>query len=55
MSKLQEKSISIYEAMREIQNGRYVMPAFQRQYVWSMELKNHDWGRACQEHPEARK
>lgn len=38
MSRLVDSSISIYEALENIKNGKYVMPAFQRQYVWSMEL-----------------
>ena len=37
MSKLHDNSITIYEALRHIQEGKYVMPAFQRQYVWNME------------------
>ena len=37
MSLLQDNSVTIYEAMQNIKNGKYVMPAFQRQYVWSME------------------
>lgn len=36
MSKLKDSSITIYEALENIKNGKYVMPAFQRQYVWSM-------------------
>ena len=37
MSVLNDSSITIYEAMKNIEVGKYVMPAFQRQYVWSME------------------
>lgn len=36
MNKLYDGSITIFEAMQNIRNGKYVMPAFQRQYVWSM-------------------
>lgn len=36
MGTLQDQSITIYEALQNIKNNRYVMPAFQRQYVWSM-------------------
>lgn len=43
MSKLINNSISIYEAMQDIQTGKYVMPAFQRQYVWSMEQIEKLW------------
>lgn len=31
-----DNSITIYEALQNIQSGKYVMPAFQRQYVWGM-------------------
>mgnify|MGYP004532040951 CR=1 FL=1 len=37
MSILNDSSLTIYEVLENIKNGRYVMPAFQRQYVWSME------------------
>lgn len=37
MSVLIDNSITIYEALEHIKDGKYVMPAFQRQYVWSME------------------
>ena len=43
MSKLNDNSITIYEALQNIENGRYVMPAFQRQYVWSMEQIEKLW------------
>lgn len=43
MSKLINNSISIYEALQNINNGKYVMPAFQRQYVWSMEQIEKLW------------
>ena len=43
MSKLINDSISIYEALQNINNGKYVMPAFQRQYVWSMEQIEKLW------------
>lgn len=33
MSVLIDDSITIYEALENIKNGKYVMPAFQRQYV----------------------
>ena len=37
MSVLIDNSITIYEALEHIKDGKYVMPAFQRQYVWNME------------------
>ena len=43
MSRLVDSSISIYEALENIKNGKYVMPAFQRQYVWSMEQVEKLW------------
>ena len=43
MSRLNDESITIYEAMKNIQTGKYVMPAFQRQYVWSMEKIEKLW------------
>ena len=43
MSVLIDDSITIYEALENIKNGKYVMPAFQRQYVWSMEQIEKLW------------
>lgn len=43
MSNLIDNSITIYEALQNIENGKYVMPAFQRQYVWSMEQIEKLW------------
>lgn len=43
MNNLQENNITIYEAMQNIKNGKYVMPAFQRQFVWSMEQIEKLW------------
>ena len=37
MSVLIDSSITIYDALQNIKDGKYVMLAFQRQYVWSME------------------
>ena len=34
---------SIYEVLEGIKNGKYVMPAFQRQYVWNMERIEKLW------------
>ena len=36
MSKLNEHNITIYEALQYIKKEKYIMPAFQRQFVWSM-------------------
>jgi len=43
MSKLNDESITIYEALQNIQSGKYVMPAFQRQFVWDMERIEKLW------------
>ena len=43
MGKLHDDSIPICEALRHIKEGRYVMPAFQRQYVWSMGQIEKPW------------
>lgn len=43
MSVLKDSGITIYEALQNIINGKYVMPAFQRQYVWSMEQIEKLW------------
>jgi len=36
MSQVVDGSITIYDAMNKIKNGNFAMPAFQRQYVWSL-------------------
>ncbi|MBQ5316916.1 MAG: hypothetical protein J6I96_05120 [Oscillospiraceae bacterium] len=33
MSRFEDNSITIYEAMQNISKGKYVMPAFQRDFV----------------------
>lgn len=43
MNRLLDNSISIYEALQNIIDGKYVMPAFQRQYVWNMEQIEKLW------------
>lgn len=53
MSKLRDNSITIYEALRHIQEGKYVMPAFQRQYVWSMEQIEKLWDSILLDYPIA--
>lgn len=53
MSKLVDNSITIYEALENIKNGRYVMPAFQRQYVWSMEQIEKLWDSILLDYPIA--
>lgn len=53
MSVLQENSITIYDAMQNIKDGKYVMPAFQRQYVWSMEQIEKLWDSILLDYPIA--
>ena len=53
MSKLIDDSIIIYEALENIKNGKYVMPAFQRQYVWSMEQIEKLWDSILLDYPIA--
>ena len=53
MSTLRDSSITIYEAMLNIQNGKYVMPAFQRQFVWSMEQIEKLWDSILLDYPIA--
>ena len=43
MENLIDDSISIYSAIENIKNQKYVMPAFQRQYCWSMEQIEKLW------------
>lgn len=53
MSTIKDSSITIYEAMMHIQNGKYVMPAFQRQFVWSMEQIEKLWDSILLDYPIA--
>lgn len=51
MSKLIDNSLTVYEILENIKNGRYVMPAFQRQYVWSMEQIENLWDSILLDYP----
>lgn len=53
MSKLIDSSITIYEALQNIRDGKYVMPAFQRQFVWSMEQIEKLWDSILLDYPIA--
>ena len=53
MSILHDKSVTIYEAMQNIKNEKYVMPAFQRQYVWNMEQIEKLWDSILLDYPIA--
>lgn len=51
MSYLIDNSITIYEALQNIKEGRYVMPAFQRQFVWSIEQIEKLWDSILLDYP----
>lgn len=53
MSTLKDDSITIYEAMMHIKDGKYVMPAFQRQFVWNMEQIEKLWDSILLDYPIA--
>lgn len=53
MSILIDNSITIYEALENIKKGKYVMPAFQRQYVWSMAQIEKLWDSILLDYPIA--
>ena len=48
-----DNSITIYEAMNNIKKGKYVMPAFQRQYVWDMNRIEKLWDSILLDYPIA--
>lgn len=51
MSRLIENSITIFEALQNIKDGKYVMPAFQRQFVWGMEQIEKLWDSILLDYP----
>lgn len=51
MERFTDKAITIYEAMQNIKNEKYVMPAFQRQYVWSLEQVEKLWDSILLDYP----
>ena len=53
MSNLKDDSVTIHEALLNIKNGKYVMPAFQRQYVWNMEQIEKLWDSILLNYPIA--
>ncbi|ANU26284.1 DUF262 domain-containing protein [Planococcus versutus] len=53
MSNLVDSNITIYKALENIQTGKYVMPAFQRQYVWSMGQIEKLWDSILLDYPIA--
>lgn len=53
MSNLNTDSITIFDALEKIKSGQYVMPAFQRQFVWSMEQIEKLWDSILLDYPIA--
>ncbi len=53
MSQIQDGRITIFEAMENIKSGKYVMPAFQRQFVWGMEQIEKLWDSILLDYPIA--
>lgn len=53
MSLIKNHHISIYEALKNIEEGKYVMPAFQRQYVWNMGQIEKLWDSILLDYPIA--
>ncbi|OZS77323.1 hypothetical protein CF394_12015 [Tetzosporium hominis] len=53
MSRLNDNSITIFEALTNIQSGKYVMPAFQRQFVWGTEQIEKLWDSILLDYPIA--
>lgn len=51
MSKLVDEKMTIYEALQNIETGKYVMPAFQRQYVWDMARIEKLWDSILLDYP----
>ena len=51
MGTLQNDSITIYDALNNIKNDKYVMPAFQRQYVWDMGQIEKLWDSILLDYP----
>lgn len=45
--------ITIFEALHHIKSGKFIMPAFQRQYVWSMEQIEKLWDSILLDYPIA--
>ena len=51
MSRLVDRSISIFEAIENMKAGKYVMPAFQRSYIWSMGQIEKLWDSILLDYP----
>ena len=53
MDNLNGERMTIYEALIKIKDGKYIMPAFQRQFVWSMEQIEKLWDSILLHYPIA--
>lgn len=53
MSKLIDNIIKIYDALQNIRDEKYIMPAFQRQFVWNMEQIQKLWDSILLDYPIA--
>ncbi|MCL1882433.1 MAG: DUF262 domain-containing protein [Defluviitaleaceae bacterium] len=53
MNNIIDDSITIYEALQHIKSGKYIMPAFQRQFVWNMEQIEKLWDSILLNYPIA--
>jgi uncharacterized protein with ParB-like and HNH nuclease domain len=53
MSNINTGSITIFETLQNIKNEKYVMPAFQRQFVWSMDQIEKLWDSILLDYPIA--
>lgn len=51
MSELKQGSITIFEALDNIKNSKYVIPAFQRQFVWNMDQIEKLWDSILLDYP----
>ncbi len=50
---LEDGAITVYEALQNIKNKKYVIPSFQRQFVWNMEQIERLWDSILQGYPIA--
>jgi uncharacterized protein with ParB-like and HNH nuclease domain len=50
---MKDNSMTIYEVLLKIKNGKYIMPAFQRQFVWNMEQIEKLWDSILLNYPIA--
>lgn len=51
--KFENNNITIFEALKNVENAKYVMPAFQRQYVWDLHQIEKLWDSILLDYPIA--